>query len=281
MKDYEELKNTQTFLITEDAQTATPTHIKERKINDLTFVEFDTKLQSFQRQNRNKRIYLTSYMLPSLDAPHLKEMESKKSWMGEAGHPMSEDPKRIMTIDPKLISHKIEKHWIEGDCVYGHISTLTSQYGKDMTALILQGMEPAFSLRAMCPMKDDNKSRGKIQSGKAFIITYDWVFYPSHDDAYRDTRTGIKLVQTSTAHNGNVMESSGQEILVQESAVLDYIRDYSKSIRVLSEMWEVCTENMEVTKDGNWAILKNDGDRIYVSIEDQLKKNMQNFLRHL
>lgn len=278
---YKDLKDTQMFLVTEDAFSAPATNVKERKINDLTYVEFDTKLQSWQRQNRNKRIYLTSFMLPSFDSPHIKELQNKKSWMGEAGHPMSNDPKRIMTIDPKLISHRIDKHWVEGDGVFGHISTLVNRYGKEMTALILQGMEPAFSLRAMCPMKPDHASNGKIQSGKAFIITYDWVFYPSHDDAYRDERTGIKLVQTSAQNNGNVMESTGSDLIVTESSLIDFIKDKSKNIQVVSEMWEIATESMEVTDDLKWAILKNGNDKIYTSINEQVRNQVNGYMRNM
>lgn len=278
---YKDLKDTQMFLVTEDAFSAPATNVRERKINDLTYVEFDTKLQSWMRQNRNKRKYLTSFMLPSFDAPHIKELQGKKSWMGEAGHPMSNDPKRIMTIDPKLVSHKIDRHWFEGDSVLGHISTLVNRYGKEMTALILQGMEPAFSLRAMCPMKPDHSTNGKIQSGKAFIITYDWVFYPSHDDAYRDERTGIKLVQTSAENNGNVMEGTGADILVTESAVIDYIRDKSKNIQVVSSMWEIATESMELTDDLKWAILKNGGDKIYMSVDEQVRNQVKGYMKNM
>ena len=278
---YNDLKDTQMFLVTEDAFSAPATNVKERKINDLTYVEFDTKLQSWMRQNRNKRKYLTSFMLPSFDAPHLKELQSKKSWMGEAGHPMSNDPKRIMTIDPKLVSHKIDRHWFEGDSVFGHISTLVNRYGKEMTALILQGMEPAFSLRAMCPMKPDHSTNGKVQSGKAFIITYDWVFFPSHDDAYRDERTGIKLVQTSAENNGNVMEAAGTDMLVTESAVIDYIKDKSKNIQVVSSMWEIATESMEVTDDLKWAILKNGGDKLYMSVDEQVRHQVKGYMKNM
>ena len=278
---YNDLKDTQMFLVTEDAFSAPATNVKERKINDLTYVEFDTKLQSWMRQNRNKRKYLTSFMLPSFDAPHLKELQSKKSWMGEAGHPMSNDPKRIMTIDPKLVSHKIDRHWFEGDSVFGHISTLVNRYGKEMTALILQGMEPAFSLRAMCPMKPDHSTNGKVQSGKAFIITYDWVFFPSHDDAYRDERTGIKLVQTSAENNGNVMEATGTDMLVTESAVIDYIKDKSKNIQVVSSMWEIATESMEVTDDLKWAILKNGGDKLYMSVDEQVRYQVKGYMKNM
>lgn len=277
---YNDLKDTQMFLVTEDTISAPITNVRERKVNDLTYVDFDTYLQSFERQNRNKRIYLESFMKPSFDSPHIAELIAANSWMGEAGHPMSDDPKRIMTIDPKLVSHKITKFWFENKKVLGHIQTLVTKYGKEMTALILQGMEPAFSLRAMAPMKNDPRG-GKIQNGKAFIITYDWVFYPSHDDAYRDKRTGIQLMQTDIKANGNVMESAGMEMIVTESAVMDFIKDKSKNIQVVSSMWEIATENMSLTPDMNWAILKNQGDKLYVSVDEQIKHQVRNYMKSI
>lgn len=277
---YKDLKDTQMLLVTEDTFSAPIMNVRESKINDFTYVDFDTKLQSFERRNRNKRVYLEHFMKPSFDSPHLAELIAAGSWMGEAGHPMTDDPKRIMTIDPKLVSHKISKFWFENQGVFGHIQTLVSKYGKEMTALILQGMEPAFSLRAMAPMKNDPRG-GKIQNGKAFIITYDWVFYPSHDDAYRDKRTGIKLMQTDIKANGNVMESAGMDMVVTESAIMDFVKDKSKNIQVVSSMWEIATEGMTLTQDMNWAILKNQGDKIYVSVDDQIKHQVRNYMKSI
>lgn len=276
---YKDLKDTQMYLLTEDAMSAPITNVQERKINDLTYVEFDTKLQSFERQNRNKRMYLESFMKPSFDSPHIAELIAAGSWMGEAGHPMTEDPKRIMTIDPKLVSHKITKFWFGGKAVSGHIQTLLTKYGRDMTALIIQGMDPAFSLRAMAPMKLDSRG-GKTQSGKSFIVTYDWVFFPSHDDAYIDKKSGIKLMQAGIKDSGNVMESS-MELAVTESAVVDFIRDKSKSIDIVSSMWDIATESMTITEDKNWAVLRNQGDKIYVSIDTKIKSEVQNYMKHM
>lgn len=277
---YNDLKNTQMFLVTESSCDAAIKNVKESKLNGLSFVEFDTVLQSFEVRNRNKRIYLESFMKPSFDSPHIAELINANSWVGEAGHPISDDTKRIMTLDPKLVSHKITKYWFENKKVYGHIQTLLSKYGKEMTALILQGMEPAFSLRAMCPMKN-HPDGGKIQNGKAFIITYDWVFYPSHVEAYRDKRTSVKLVQADIQSNGNVMESAGLELAVTESAVIDFIKEKSKNINVVSSMWEIATENMSITEDMNWAILKNEGDKIYVSVDEQVKHQVRRYMKNM
>lgn len=217
-------------------------------------------------------------MTPSLHDPHITEMQQAGGWPGEAGHPMSDDPKRIMTIDPKYISHKINKHWVEGNFVHAQVSTLTNRYGKDMMSLMMQGIDPAFSLRAMCPMKPDQASRGKVQSGKAFIITYDWVFHPSHKEAYRERSCPITL-QNAVANKGGITEST--MIPVTESFVLDYIRDYSKNINVVSSMWEIATESMEITDDYKYAILKNGGDKLYVSIDDQIRREVRSYMKNI
>lgn len=275
---YKDLKDTEMFLIMEDTYTGVTKNVTEKKLGDLTYLDFQTVLQSFEVQNRNKRIYRTSFMTPSLHDPHIVEMQQANGWPGEAGHPMSDDPKRIMTIDPKYISHKINKHWVEGNFVYGQVSTLVNRYGRDMTMLMMQGIDPAFSLRAMCPMKPDAASRGKVQSGKAFIVTYDWVFHPSHKEAYRDRRCPVTM-QDAFNNNKNVMEST--MIPVTESFILDYIRDYSKNIKVVSSMWEIATENMEITEDRKFAILKEGNDRLYVSIDDQIRNEVRSYMKNM
>ncbi|MEG1871073.1 MAG: hypothetical protein RR192_03655, partial [Peptostreptococcaceae bacterium] len=235
MKD---LKGTEMFVVLEDVMTAPARNIQEKKIDNITFVEFDTCLQSFEVRNRNKRKYLKHFMLPSFDSPHIAELESKGGWMGEAGHPITDDTRRIMTIDPKMVSHKITKHWLEGNLAYGHIQTLADVYGPQMTRLILQGMEPSFSLRALAPMKNDPQG-GKIQNGKAFIICYDWVFYPSHIEAYRDTRSEIKKVNMAVTESANSMICNSKDLIVTESSIIAFVKEESKNIKLVSSMFEV------------------------------------------
>ena len=96
------------YLITESvSEPAKVENLNVIKNNGLFYLRFESFLQDFNVLNRNKRIYMGEAMVPSLNAEHILELQRKQSWFGEAGHPDSDDPKRILTIDPTMISHRI------------------------------------------------------------------------------------------------------------------------------------------------------------------------------
>ncbi len=186
-----------------------PQNLKVNTVNGLTYVEFDTVLQTLNRQNRNRRTY-TDLLKTDLEAEHIRELKSKNSWCGEAGHPMGADINRIMNIDPTMISHHIPSTSTSGDIINGRVVTFDNGgYGTQMTRAILQGLEPAFSLRALTKLtkRPDGSS---IAQGKTHIVCYDWVILPSHKEAYRDQSKPIKVVSQNlndSTRGGVVTES--------------------------------------------------------------------------
>jgi len=259
-----------------------PMQVKNVQVHDkdsLFYVRFDTNLQDFNVKNRNNRIYFGDVMVPSLNAEHIIELEQNKSWFGEAGHPVTDDIKRILTIDPKMISHRIVSHDVNTSRCTGTVETACTDYGKQMANLILQHMEPAFSLRALASVvkRPDNT---QVIKTKAHVVTYDWVILPSHRVAYRDKTKPIQKVVQRIVDDGNVVNECSLTP-VHESMIKDFISMESTNVKLISNVCEVALESMELSEDLKHVILRESGRTYIVPIEEKIKKDINHYLRHL
>lgn len=268
------------YLIMESTTDPMPVkNVKFHDKNDLFYVRFDTTLQDFNVKNRNNRIYMGNAMVPSLMAEHIVELESKNSWFGEAGHPMSDDIKRILTIDPKLISHRIVKHDVNTSRCTGTIETLDNDLGRQMTKLILQGMEPAFSLRALAPLVKRPDGTSLVKT-KAHVVTYDWVVLPSHKTAYRDQSKPVEKIFKCVSESGNGMDHHAL-LPVQEAMITDFIAMESANVKLISNVCEVALESMELSKDTRHVILRESGNTYIVPLEEKIRTDISQYLRNI
>lgn len=247
--------------------------------NDLFYVRFNATLQDFNVKNRNGRIYLGSAMIPSLNAEHIMELQRNKSWFGEAGHPMSDDIKRILTIDPKLISHKVVSHTVNNYKCTGTIETLDTEYGRQMTKSILQGMNPAFSLRALAPLTKKPDGTAVVET-KCHAVCYDWVILPSHKTAYADANAPVQKVIKRLTDDGNVVNESAL-IPVHESAIKDFISLESSNVKLVSNLCEVALGSMQLSSDMKHVILKEGTNTFLVPLEEKIKHDINNYMRNL
>ena len=269
------------YMITEEvSEPAKVNNLEVLKENGLFYLRFETNLQDFNVFNRNKRMYMGEAMVPSLNAEHIVELERKHSWFGEAGHPDSNDPKRILTIDPKLISHRIVSHTATNSGCKGVIETLDTKHGREMTKLILQHMEPAFSLRALAPLVKQSDGTSLIKS-KAHIVTYDWVILPSHKTAYRDESKPIQKVIQQISDDGNVITTEACLTPVQEAVINDLVLTESFNVNVVSNVCEVALEGARVSSDLRNVILKENNNTYIIPIEEAIRTEAANIMRNL
>ena len=268
------------YLVTET--TSEPATVRDVQVfdkNSLFYIRFDATLQDFNVKNRNGRIYMGDAMIPSLQADHIMELQRNGSWYGEAGHPMVEDVKRILTIDPKLISHRIVKHNVDRYKCTGTIETLDTFYGKQMTKNTLQGMNPAFSLRALAPLvkKPDGTS---VVKTKAHVVCYDWVILPSHKVAYRDTSKPTEKIIKKVIEDGNVVTECAITPLT-ENSIKDFIAMESTNVKIISNVCEVALDSMQLSSDLRNIILKESNSTYIIPIEEKIKHDVNTYLRNL
>lgn len=245
---------------------------------DTAIVE--AELQDADEFNRNKRNYGYDVLNDGLNKPNIKELIARKSWVGEAGHPMGATLQRQMSIDHERISHRILKWWWEGHKVKGLIETMPYGYGIQMRNFIRSELETAYSLRAVGPVKRTTK--GDIVQKPLSIMTYDWVFIPSHRQSYQSkiiTGTGAN----QTDNQGQLTEGYCIEIFRQDAT--DYIKNESKNFKLISEFVDMSQGDVMLSEDNkNLIYTTSDGkttNKMHMKIEDYILRDINGYMNNI
>ena len=265
-------------------QTADPCAVNVRDFNKngMTYVIFETVFQSFGVKNRNKRIYDGDAVMASWNAPHIQELISKKSFVSEYGHPLDQSMSRVTQIDPARICGRINSYYRSGNLLKGEFETFDDgACGTMLTRRILQGLEPAFSVRMLAKLSR-TKDGTMLMNQPGHLVTADCVILPSHCEAYRDETKAMSVV------NKAITESAGTDITeeqyrdmvfaVNEAMFTDFIKEESKNFKLVKSVEEVIGDSLQLTKDLNNIILKEGSDTYYIKVEDKIKHDIRNFM---
>ena len=285
------------IIIEQAMEPVKPKIIHVENTPNLFFARFEACLQDFDVFNRNKRKYLYQPMVESWNAPHVKELIQRGDMFGEAGHPITKDPVRVVSIDPKLACHRIIDYRFQGRSLYGTIETLNDDmYGKQFTKHILQGCTAAFSLRALAPLTKIDATRCEIRS-KCHIVTEDRVILPSHNKAYAENASTQLVTSAVINESTQVMDSiralgnsSETDVNISypvtESVELtQYLLEESHNIKEIIDHFEVAYESAYLSKDKKTMLLTEKAD-VYggkktfaVSLESYLNDEVSAMLR--
>lgn len=244
--------------------------IKDNNGN-LQYLKFRACMQDFGIRNRNGRLWNGRMMQQALRAPHIMELLEKKDLAGEAGHPIPDvgqaSMARIMTINPNNMSHVIlDFSWEGENRVYSTIMTIDDGNGpgNKFARSIMQGMEPAFSVRAIVPQK--RNADGTIDvTGVGRVVTYDRVILPSHQAAYRDVNVDVKRVVSANTYE-TVMESLG-------------LMAYNMSDRAKYAAGDsVAMESVRMDPSGNF-MAKNENGTVIVPLEKHVSKLIHSYMQ--
>lgn len=255
-------------------------NVKECSKNGLLYLIFDTVLQSFEVKNRNKRIYSGDAVMESLAAPHVQELIKKGSFVSEYGHPLVKDMSRVTQIDPARVCGRVNSYYRTGNLLKGEFETFDDGgLGTMLTRRILQGLEPAHSLRAVAKLSKD-RNGNDIMNSRAHIIAYDTVILPSHVEAYRDESKDIRVVNQPIVATESAEFGSHEEyaFVVNESMLTDFVMEESKNVKLIKNICEVIPETIKLTPDLKHIILKEGTETYYVDTEDKIKYDIRNFL---
>lgn len=251
--------------------------IKHHTDNGLNYLRFSCCLQSFYGRNRNGRLWTPAQIKTMSEAAEVQELMQHKSFVGEAGHPVTNSDKeyslrRICSIDPLRTSHRIvSTSWKTPQLFYGVIETLDEgegSPGRRFMNNILQGIDPAMSLRSLVPQRKN--ADGTIDVlGPGRMICYDRVYLPSHKEAYRDMDIPVKNICTKNDFEV-VMESFG-----------DFIMGHSDKVRRVVEDLEPTMEATVFDPESQMMSVKVNGGRVFVAPEmkyrDEIAHLMRNF----
>ena len=265
-------------------QTSEPcaVNVRDYNKNGLLYVTFDTVFQSFGVKNRNKRMYDGDAVMASWNAPHIQELIRKKSFVSEYGHPLDQSMSRITQIDPDRICGRINSYYRSGNLLKGEFETFDDgRMGTMLTRRILQGMEPAFSVRMLAKLTR-TKDGTMLMNQPGHLVTADCVILPSHCEAYRDESKSINIV------NKAICESAGADVseeqyydmvfAINESMFTDFIKEESKNFKLVQSVEEVIGDSIKLTKDLNNIILTEGSNTYYIKTEDKIKHDIRNFM---
>lgn len=255
-------------------------NLKECSKNGLLYLIFDTVLQSFEVKNRNKRTYIGDAVMESLAAPHVQELIKKGSFVSEYGHPLVKDMSRVTQIDPARVCGRVNSYYRTGNLLKGEFETFDDGgLGTMLTRRILQGLEPAHSLRAVAKLSKD-RNGNDIMNSRAHIIAYDTVILPSHVESYRDESKDIRVVNQPIVATESTEFGSHEEyaFVVNESMLTDFVMEESKNVKLIKNICEVIPETIKLTPDLKHIILKEGTETYYVDTEDKIKHDIRNFL---
>lgn len=265
-------------------QTSEPcaVNVRDYNKNGLLYVTFDTVFQSFGVKNRNKRMYDGDAVMASWNAPHIQELIRKKSFVSEYGHPLDQSMSRITQIDPDRICGRINSYYRSGNLLKGEFETFDDgRMGTMLTRRILQGMEPAFSVRMLAKLTR-TKDGTMLMNQPGHLVTADCVILPSHCEAYRDESKSINIV------NKAICESAGADITeeqyrdmvfaINESMFTNFIKEESKNFKLVQSVEEVIGDSIKLTKDLNNIILTEGSNTYYIKTEDKIKHDIRNFM---
>ena len=278
-----------------------PEIVKSVNAPNMFYVTFKSCLQSFDCFNRNKRNYALNAMTEAIKADHIRELIAKGTWTGENGHPDSTDIKRILSIDPTKICHRICDVEFRGKLLYGTIETLNDDiWGKQFSKHILQGLEASFSLRALAAIQKLPDGRGIIKT-KPHIVTYDRVVLPSHREAYMETDKPVRLtysggitesaslesfntLEDNTIYipKGNTFEDSTK--IIEESSIpsaLSYIKDESKRFKELATFYDANCDKDTLVSENAVMIQDETKNKIIINLEDYITKSISGCFRNI
>lgn len=243
-------------------------------------VEAEGTLQDMDVENRNRRVYMKSDLLPEINGPRMTELIKAKQFCGEYGHPLSDDLVRQQTIDPKLVCVRFNKVWVEGNLVKARFQGTNNDYGEYFDRDLRDGCKPAFSLRALGAIENVN-SKACVKGIK--IITWDSVIYPSHKVAYTDKIVTESAIDGTPVYENQIVvpfDDPGKIITLRESdakTVISRLQRESANMDMVLNAFDGIYD--KISTNGNNVVLTNAmGGRIEVNLESHVQNLIMDYV---
>lgn len=285
------VKNMQGFMYIAEQTTPDDYPIKNLEVTNkhgVFFVSFDSCLHSFDVINRNNRQYLKDNIKENLQTERIQSMLSDNAWYGEMDHPLQTyqnqplTPERINTILMERRSHKIMNPSFDGNLLCAHIETASgTEAGKGFASEIIQGLNPAFSCRAIAGLQlIDGKPTVIVRK----VITYDWVLYPSHKEAHAISKPEgvVKAIGTVTESVKETVKEKvkivSQDILIPLKEILENVGHRDPNTQLIMESFDLSQEDMVgFTPDHTHMMIKDGTNTIYSKISKESVDEVNDF----
>ena len=179
---------------------------------------------------------------------------------------------RQQTIDPKCAVARILSLEMNGNLVQGTFTPINTPLGMGYNAELLEGVLPAWSLRALGCLEVIN-GRNVVTNLK--MVTYDSVVYPSHDVAYTQKIVSESAVDAAYI-NKNVIKEGGEIIPVLNKEVMSYIKNESANVSRILDQIDIFYESAKLEGNHVRLVAKN-GDIFMVNLESYIQDEIANY----
>lgn len=254
---------------------------------DVFYITFDTNLQDFDVQNRNKRYYDASNIMECIKTEKIQSLLRTGGWFGEFDHPTPENqneqltPERIRNVPPKKRAFKIMNPHLEGNILKAKIQSAQGEVGEGFAKEVLAGWIPQFSARAIATMVMRN---GKPYVMVRLLITYDSVWYPSHKIAIATSpaKTTIKQFTESVMDKTQVAIEKAEELIsnvtIPLQNILKDLGNTDPNLGLIMEAFDLDIDNLygfDATHEH--VIIKDEDNYIYSNINPESAKKVRDF----
>lgn len=256
--------------------------------NGIFFVDFDAVLQTFGVENRNHRYYLAENVWSAIQTPKIQALLKDNAWYGEQNHPTQEyqdkklTPERIREPWMPNRSHKIMRPFLDGNMLRGHIQTASgTAAGVGFAKEIIQGLYPRFSCRSIASLKEINRKPTVIIK---VLITYDWVYYPSHAEAGLCDKNGHETVVRPILESGSITYEypmsgvSPEDVMLPLNEIITLVGNKDANTGMILESFDLSLEDIVgFDKTHDHAIIRDKDNTIYAKIRPETKHAVDDF----
>lgn len=241
-----------------------------RSAEGHVFVEFDSTLQTFGRQNRMKRQYDPHNLCSVIDNDErITTLKKQNKWRGELNHPNPDiagqrySDIRMTIPEPTRTSHMIRGNRLVGDRYKGIITTHPgTECGRQAASEIVDlGSVPSFSVRLLGTMIP-NAPFGQPNMRVTKVITYDMVDFPSHENADGDIAP--------------VVHQEGSVIFLKELA--KYCKDQSEDLQVVCESFQISEDELIGIHNESIVVEQADGSVMHIPLRGEVRREALNIL---
>lgn len=250
-------------------------------------VEATGIVQDADVENRNGRQYPSDELKREIYGDRIqKELIPTGNMVGEDGHPNTSELSRQSVVDPKCVSVRYTKLWMEGNDVHANFRGANTLLGQAFNADLLEGCKPSFSLRALGSV--DRDKSGKCIVRNIRIVTYDRVYYPSHKRAYT---TGFVSTNESASvynefncptnnfidTNSDYVRENGLLIPVINQQCINYVKNESANLRSVLESFETYGSAIIVENGKKVQLTLPSGDKMLINLEQYIANEIREY----
>jgi hypothetical protein len=244
-------------------------------------VEAEGTLQDMDVENRNRRIYAKSDLVPEINGARMTELIKAKQFCGEYGHPLSDDLVRQQTIDPKLVCVRFNKVWVGDNLVKARFQGTNNDYGEYFDRDLRDGCKPAFSLRALGAIENVN---GKAYVKGIKIITWDSVIYPSHKVAYTSNLVTESAMDGTPLYENQIIvpkDDPGTIITLRESdarTVISRLQRESANMDLILNTFDGIYDKISLVNENTITLTNAMGGKISVNLENHVQNLIMDYV---